>query len=57
MQVQIELAAGELELDGQLRHVDAPAAVEYVPAAHALHAADPVDALNHPATHGVHVPP
>ena len=56
MQVQFELPSDELEPGEQSRHADVPFNVEYVPAAHALHAADPVDALNHPATHGVHVP-
>jgi hypothetical protein len=57
LQVQFELPIGDQEPGEQLWHVDVPFSVEYVPAAHALHAAAPVDALNHPATHGVHAPP
>ena len=48
LQVQIELPSGELESGEQPRHVDAseaPTAVEYLPAAHAVHAANPDDAV------------
>ena len=54
------LPAGELELDGQVMHVEIdedPTAVEYVPAPQSVQTADPVDALYFPATHAVHGPP
>ena len=55
--MQIELPIGDQEPGEQLWHVDVPLSVEYVPGAHGMHWAAPVDALNHPATHGAHAPP
>ncbi len=55
--MQFELPIGDQEPGEQLRHVDVPLSFENVPASHVLHPADPVDALNHPATHGVHASP
>jgi hypothetical protein len=63
LQVQLVksvLPAGEFELDGQTLHVElveAPSAVEYVPAPQAVHIADPVNALYFPATQAAHGPP
>jgi hypothetical protein len=62
-QVQLvndELPAGELEFDGQAMHIElaeAPTAVEYVPAPHSVHAADPVAVLYFPAAHVAQLPP
>ena len=42
-----------MEFDRQLRHVDAPAAFEYVPEKHTLHVSDPAAALYLPGTHAV----
>jgi hypothetical protein len=58
--VKAALPAGELEFDGQSLHVElaeAPKSVEYVPVPQYVHAADPVNALYCPASHGVQVPP
>ncbi len=56
--VEAKLPTGELEFDGQAKHVEfAPTAVEYVPAPQSMHRADPVDVLYFPATHAVQVPP
>jgi hypothetical protein len=60
--VKAALPAGELEFDGQVMHVEAPTAVEYVPPAQSEHlpsvmAEVAFDALYFPATHAVHVPP
>ena len=58
--MQIELPTCELEAGEHPRHVDdsdAPTAVEYVSASHALHASDPVDALYAPASHAVQLSP
>lgn len=55
-----ELAVGELEFAGHVRHVVAivaPAAVEYVPAPQSAHAALPLAILYFPATHAAHGPP
>ena len=57
--VKTALPVGEVELDGQVRHVDlpeAPTAVEYVPAPQSIQATDPVDVLYLPATHAVQYP-
>ena len=54
------LPAGELEFDGQARHItelEAPTAVEYVPATQSEQVAAPVDDLYFPATHAAHEPP
>ena len=58
--VKFALPAGEVELDGQVMHVElaeAPTAVEYVPTPQSEQTADPVDVLYFPATHALHVPP
>ncbi len=58
--VKAALPAGELEFDGQALHVELaedPTAVEYVPSAQSVHTADPVEVLNFPVKHAVHVPP
>ena len=55
-----ELAFGELELAGHVRHVDESVAfviVEYVPAAQSTHAALPALVLYFPGTHATHGPP
>jgi hypothetical protein len=55
-----ELAFGELEFAGHVRHVDASVAfvlVEYVPAAQSTHAALPALVLYFPGTHATHGPP
>jgi hypothetical protein len=52
--VEAELPAGELEFDGQTLHVEfveAPTAVEYVPAEQSVHASGPVNTLYFPAAH------
>jgi len=67
-----ELETGEIELEGQLEHVDTPAA-EYFPVAQAVHTAEPamendpavqvvhdalpVMSLYFPSTHATHEPP
>jgi hypothetical protein len=54
------LPGGEFEFDGQTLHVElveAPTAVEYVPAAQSEQAAFPVNTLYFPATHAVHGAP
>jgi hypothetical protein len=51
-----EAPADELELTGQLKHMDDDP-VEYVPAPQSMQMADPVDALYFPETHAVHVLP
>ena len=58
--VNAVLPADELEFDGQAMHaefVEAPTAVEYVPAPQSVQTADPVDVLYLPATHAAHGPP
>jgi len=58
--VKAELPTGEMEIVGHLRHVCAavaPTEIEYVPASHSVHTADPVDGLYLPGTHVVHIPP
>jgi hypothetical protein len=58
--LQVALPTDELVFPGQALHVElveAPPAVEYVPAPQSVHTADPVDALYFPATHAVHGPP
>ncbi len=60
LQVQLvkdALPAGELEIDGQALHVEAPTAAEYIPAAQSEQVAVPVDALYFPAAHDVHENP
>ena len=63
LQVQLVKAAlpeGELEFDGQTKHVEIaedPTAVEYVPAAQSEQVAFPVNVLYLPATHAVHGSP
>ncbi len=54
--MQIVLGTDELEFGEQPRHADAPTA-EYVSALHALHGADPGNALYVPAGHGTHASP
>jgi hypothetical protein len=56
LQVQIVLGTDELESGEQPRHADAPTD-EYVFALHAMHEADPGNALNVPAGHGAHASP
>ncbi len=54
------LPSGELEFDGQVRHVElaeAPTAVEYFPVPQFEQVAVPLNALYFPATHAEHVPP
>ena len=58
--VKAPLPAGELEFDGQALHVElveAPTAVEYVPASQSEQVAVPVNTLYFPATHAAHWPP
>jgi hypothetical protein len=58
--VKAALPSGELEFDGQTRHVEItedPTAVEYVPAAQSEQVAVPVNALYCPATHAAHGSP
>ena len=53
-----ELPAEELELEGQVRHVnddEDPTIVEYVPDPQSAQTADPFDALYFPAGHKRHV--
>ena len=57
--VKAALPAGEVELDGQVMHVElpeAPTAVEYVPSPQSVQVAVPVKVLYFPATHAVHGP-
>jgi hypothetical protein len=59
--VEAVLPAGELEFDGQPRHIPevavAPTLAEYLPAAQSEQVAFPVNALYFPATHTAHGPP
>jgi hypothetical protein len=58
--VKAALPAGELEFDGQARHVelaDAPTAVEYVPAPQSVQVAVPDNSLYFPGTHATHTSP
>jgi hypothetical protein len=58
--VKAALPAGEFEFDGQALHVElveAPTAVEYVPAPQSVHRAAPVNAVYLPASHKVHMSP
>jgi hypothetical protein len=55
--VKAALPAGEVELDGQVMHVElpeAPTAVEYVPSPQSVQVTVPVKVLYFPATHAVH---